>query len=95
MVFVSGSEYVHNLHRLFIIKKCSNSDGKQFHQYQQNKQWSLTEHKKTTTYDTGNRRQGLEQAQTCGGLNQLWYFNPSLDNWISNSNMELFSLLNL
>jgi hypothetical protein len=76
MVFVSGSEYVQNLNRLFIIKKCSNSDGKQFHQYQQNKQWSLTEHKKTTTYDTVNRRQGLEQAQTCGGIKSVMIFQP-------------------
>ena len=77
MVFVSGSEYVQNLHRLFIIKKCSNSDGKQFHQNQQNKQSSLTEHKKkTTTYDAGNPRHGLEQAQTCGGIKPVMIVQP-------------------
>jgi hypothetical protein len=77
MVFVSGSEYVQNLHRLFIIKKCSNSDGKQFHQNQQNKQSSLTEDKKkTTTYDAGNPCIGLDQTQTCGGIKSVMIFQP-------------------
>jgi hypothetical protein len=50
-----------------------NSDGHQFHQYQQNEQSplilsELTEHKKTMTYDLGNSGSGLGQAQKCGSV---------------------------
>jgi hypothetical protein len=43
----------------YFMKRKFNSDGYQFHQYQQNKQspltlTELTEHNKTTTYDVGN-----------------------------------------
>jgi hypothetical protein len=43
----------------FFFKQPLNSDGHQFHQYQQNGQsplisTELTKHKKTTTYDVGN-----------------------------------------
>jgi hypothetical protein len=69
MVFVSGSEYVQNLNRLFIIKKCSNSDGKQFHQNQQNKQSSLTEDKQTTTLEIVVR--AWNRHKHAVGLNQL------------------------
>ena len=49
-----------------------NSDGHQFHQYQQNKQspFILTdhsEHKKTTTCDVGNPCPAFGQAYKCGG----------------------------
>ena len=45
-----------------------NSDGQQFHQYQQNEQSPLTlrqwTQKKTMTYDIGNPGSGLRQEQT-------------------------------
>ena len=59
------------------MKSKSNSDGHQFHQYQQNEQsitshlilTELTEHKtKTTTYDVDNSGSGLGQTQTYGGV---------------------------
>ena len=47
-----------------------NSDGKQFHQYQQSKQQHLTStnrtQKKTMTYADGNPGPGLGQAQHYG-----------------------------
>ena len=53
---------------LILWKESLNSDGQQFHQYQQNEHghltsthWSL---KKTTTYDIINLGPGLGQAQT-------------------------------
>ena len=66
-----------------------NSDGHQFHQYQQNKQSSLvliehTGHKKTMTYNVGNRGHGLGQAQTCGGVKLVTGIPIiPLDNWSS------------
>ena len=54
--------------------KSLNSDGHQFHQYQQNEQVplilpELTKHKrKTMTYDIGNSDPGLGQAQNYGGV---------------------------
>ena len=55
---------------LILWKESLNSDGQQFHQYQQNDQSPLTEHKKTllTTYDVGNPCSGLEQAYRYGGF---------------------------
>ena len=57
----------------YFMKRKFNSDGYQFHQYQQNKQSplilsELTEHNKTTTYDVGNPGSDLGQAQNCGGI---------------------------
>ena len=61
-------------------KESLNSDGHQFHQYQQNEQaplvlTELTEHKKkTTTYDVGNTGPGLGQAQRCGRVKHVHAF---------------------
>ena len=53
-------------------KERLNSDGQQFHQYQQNEQPPLTfTHwilKKTMTYDIGDPDPGLNQAKKCGGV---------------------------
>jgi len=52
------------------MKRSLNSDGHQFHQYQQ--KGTITSHlnalnaKKTMTYDVENPGTGLEQAQKCG-----------------------------
>ena len=51
-------------------KKILNSDGQQFHQYQQNEQLSLvithwTQKKKITPYDVGNLRSWIETSQKC------------------------------
>ena len=60
-----------NIRLAILIKKESlNSDGHQFHQYQQNEQsplilTELTEHNKTT-FDVGNPVPVLEQVQHCG-----------------------------
>jgi len=61
------------------MKESLNSDGHQFHQYQQNEQspvilTELTEHKKRPlhhTCDIGNPGPGLEKAQKCDGLKPL------------------------
>ena len=45
------------------MKRILNSDGQQFHQYQQNEQLALA-HKK----DHGNPGLGLKQAQKCGSV---------------------------
>jgi hypothetical protein len=54
-----------------IMKESLNSDGHQFHQYQQNEQLSLiitelTENK--PQHDIGNGGPGLGQTQQCGGV---------------------------
>ena len=55
---------------LILWKESLNSDGQQFHQYQQNDQSPLTEHKKKllTTYDVGNPGSGLGQAYRYDGF---------------------------
>jgi hypothetical protein len=49
-----------------------NSDGHQFHQYQQSKQLPLTANEsnteKITTYSVGNPGPSLVQANKCGGV---------------------------
>jgi hypothetical protein len=55
-------------------KESLNSDGHQFHQYQQNEQsplilTDLNEHpKKPRHINVGNPGPGLRQAQNCGGV---------------------------
>ena len=60
------------------MKKIINSDGQQFHQYQQNKQSELiTSHlkslnmKKTLTYGISNQHPFLGQAQQCDKVKQV------------------------
>jgi len=62
-----------------------NSEGPQFHQYQQNVQSPLicshwTQKRGTTTYDVGNTDRGLEQAQPCGGVKPIYGILP-LPSW--------------
>ena len=57
-------------------KESLNSDGHQFHQYQQNGQSplilnELTECKEEHAYDIGNPVLGLGQAQKCGRVKQV------------------------
>ena len=62
---------VNNSTNINKTKESLNSDGQQFHQYQQNKQSpSLIEHtqKKLKTCDVGNLGPRLEQKQNCGGV---------------------------
>ena len=73
MVFVSGSEYVRNVHRMFIIKKVqivmvshSTNINKT-----KNHLSLLTEHKKTTTYDAGIHVRAWNRHTHAAGLNQL------------------------
>jgi hypothetical protein len=62
-----NSTYVSLLFTFMIWKEIVNNDRQQFHQYQQNEQSpSLTEHKKSTTYDSGNLGPALQQTQKCG-----------------------------
>ena len=51
----------------YAMKRKFNSDGHQFHQYQQNEQLPLilAEFKKATTRDVGNPGPGMGQTQTC------------------------------
>jgi len=55
---------------LILWQESLNSDSQQFHQYQQNDQSPLTEHKKklTTTYEVGNPGSGLGQAHRYDGF---------------------------
>jgi hypothetical protein len=46
-----------------------NSDGQQFHQYQQNKQSSIT-----SNYDVRNPSTSIGQAHTCSGVKPLNVF---------------------
>ena len=52
-----------------------NSDGQQFHKYQQNEQSPLTfthrTQKRQTKYDIGNQGLGLGQAYKCGGFQSV------------------------
>ena len=60
-------------------KKFINSDGQQYHQYQQNECTYLSPqiiNKKKTTYGIGNPGPGLGQAQNGTGLNQLMGIQP-------------------
>ena len=54
---------------MFLWKESINSDGQQFHQYQQNKQSPLTSHNWAYKKDhPGNPDPCLTQAQKCGGV---------------------------
>jgi hypothetical protein len=75
-------------------KESLNSDGQQFHQYQQSQQsfiiLSYYTLQRTTTYDAGNQGDGLGQARKYGGnkpVNVIAIF--CLVNWNSNSNTYL------
>jgi hypothetical protein len=46
-------------------KESLSSDDQQCHEYQQNEQSPLIEHKKFMTYDIGNPDPGLGQVQKC------------------------------
>ena len=61
------------------MKESLNSDGHQFHQYQQNEQLSLIITELTENrpqYDIGNRGPGLGQTQQCGGVKPLMGSQP-------------------
>jgi hypothetical protein len=64
--------------RVWLWKKYINSDGQQFHQYQQNEHYPLTltywTQKKTTTYDDGNPGAGWDRLQIVAVLN--WLMRP-------------------
>ena len=51
-------------------EKSLNSDGHQFHQYQQNEQspFASSEHKKITAYDVGNQGPGSDMHKNVAGL---------------------------
>ena len=65
----------YTMHTCYMYYEISlNSDGQQFHQYQQNDPSpsltnTHTHTKNTTTYDIGNPVPGLEHTQKCEGLN--------------------------
>jgi len=70
---------------LLLFKESLNSDGDQFHQYQQNEQslliaTELTEHNDNTTYDVGN---------TCLGLGQARISDPTPPLSINNDNTNI------
>ena len=86
MHFIDLETISHKTFRLW--KESLNREGHQFLKYQQNEQspLTLTEHKKTTTYDIVNLGPGLIQAQTCGRVKLVngirFYFTlilPDLD----------------
>jgi len=57
-------------------KKSLNSDGHQFHKYQQNKQSPITLNmKKTMTYNAENPSTGLGQTQKCCGVKSVNHIN--------------------
>ena len=73
---------------IILLKDSLNSDGHQFHQYQENEQSPLIRTLNTTpTCDVGNPGHDLWQAHNLAGLNRLMDSKPfPFDNWISNGN---------
>ena len=69
---VSNFTNINKVNNYLSPKESLNSDGQQFHQYQQREQSPLTfthwSQKKTTTYDAGNPYPDLGQAHKCGGV---------------------------
>jgi hypothetical protein len=69
--------YAYRLH-IELWKESLNSDGQQFHQYQQNEQ--IIEHKKSTTYGIRNPCPGLWWAQKSGRVKPVDEI-PTLPSW--------------
>ena len=71
-----GKMWLFHLQKIDILwKESLNSDGHQFHQYQQDERSSfilaeltVQNTSLTTTYDVGNLGFGLGQEQRCGGV---------------------------
>ena len=68
---------VNNSTNINQTKDSLNTDGQQFHQYQQTEQSLNTSKRGTTTYDVGNPNPALGEAQKYDGVryfNVLMYF---------------------